>query len=230
MSRFQTTRWSLILASREPTAAAHDALGHLCAAYRPAVLAYLRARGHAPDAAEDLTQGFFERFLERRLHESADPGRGRFRALLRTALDRYVIDCAEQARAAKRGGAAAGAEAALDDVQLASEHTPERAFETAWALTLLQRALDRLEAEARDADKAEWFAQLREFLVEKPAGDDYARAAQALALRPNTVAVAVRRLRQRLRELVCEEMLDTLADATELDDEQALLHHALGRR
>src|SRR5574337_1655760 len=104
MGRFDTTRWSVVLHARGDPAAARRALEPLCRTYRPPVLAFVRSRGYRPDAAEDLTQAFFVRFLERAWHSSADPERGRFRSFLLTALKRFLIDADAEAAALKRGG------------------------------------------------------------------------------------------------------------------------------
>lgn len=228
MARFQTTRWSLILATREPAPDARAALEQLCRAYRPAVFSYLRSRGYARDVAEDHTQGFFTRFLERRIHEVADPERGRFRVLVRTALDRYLADAYEHERAIKRGGGVATTELSDEIADAGAAESPERQFELAWALTVLDRAMDALRAEAGKSGKGELFEQVREFLTETPDPDDYARIAGEMKMRPNTLAVAVHRLRARLRELVRAELAETVADDADVVDEMRALRSVLG--
>ena len=112
-------------------------------------------------------------------------------------------------------------------------HTPEAAFERAFAYEVLRQALARLAAEAKVAGKASQFEVLREFLLEAPDTDDYAHAAQRLGWRRNTLAVAIHRLRQRLRELVREALSDTVVDAQGLEAEmermQTVLAQAPGR-
>ena len=92
MSKFQTTRWSLIVAARDSPSQARTALEQLCRAYRPPVLAFVRRSGYAPADAEDLTQAFFLRFLERGWYAEADPDRGRFRTLLLVSLRNFLHD------------------------------------------------------------------------------------------------------------------------------------------
>ena len=104
MGRFETTRWSVVLRARGEAGDARAALEQLCRTYRPPVLAFVRFRGYAADAAEDLTQAFFTRFLERAWYSSADPERGRFRTFLLTALKRFLIDADAEAATLKRGG------------------------------------------------------------------------------------------------------------------------------
>jgi RNA polymerase sigma-70 factor (ECF subfamily) len=234
VNRFQTTRWSLVLAARSDSVESRLALDTLCRTYRSPVLAYVRGRGYSADEAEDLAQTFFTRFIERAFHAHADPARGRFRAFLLTALKHFLNDANDAARAAKRGGevhvrslsSLVGGDDSLTRIEDAE--TPERAFERAWAHSMLQTALNRLREEAREAGKSELFGHLREFLVERPDDVDYARVADDLNLRRNTVAVAVHRLRHRLRTLVCEELAHTAADDTDLEQELEELRHSLG--
>jgi len=228
LSRFDTTRWSLVMQAREATPDAHGALEALCRSYRPPVLAYVRSRGYPADVADDLVQGFFVSFLAHAWHAAAERERGRFRAFVLTMLKRYLSSSEISAHAQKRGGGAA-----LDSLQDertagADEETPERVFERVWAVTVLARALGRLREEADAAGKRELFDALHEFLVERPDEADYARVAAKLELRRNTLAVAVHRLRQRLRELIEDELADTTSTHGDLEVELRDLRGALG--
>lgn len=226
MGRFATTRWSLILESRADPQVSRDALEYLCGAYRAPVLSYVRQRGYALDEAEDLTQGFFAHFISARIHHAADPARGSFRAYLLSSIRNFLADAASAAHAGKRGGGVA--RCALDDTALTDDRTPVRAFERHWALTVLARALQRLREEARVAGKHALFEQLHEYLVEQPGPEDYARLAERLGMRRNSLAVAVHRLRTRLRELVREELALTLGDGGDVELELVALREALG--
>lgn len=229
MSHFDTTRWSLVLQAREAAPQARAALESLCRIYRPPVLAFVRGRGYAPDAAEDLVQAFFTGFLEQQWHARADPARGRFRSYLLTALKRHLADNTVAQHALKRGGDLKIESLDAEAVTMpASEDSPEHAFERAWALAVLHTAIGRLQAEAEHAGKAELFATLREFLIEAPDEADYARAAAQLGFRRNTLAVAVHRLRHRLRELVQAELADTTSNENEFHEEMDSLRSALG--
>jgi RNA polymerase sigma-70 factor (ECF subfamily) len=190
----------------------------------------VRGRGHGEAEAQDLTQAFFEQLLRLRIHAAADPLRGRFRVFLLVALKRFLSNQYAAARAEKRGG---GREAlSLDeggDIGVAApEHdSPDAAFERAWAHVLLRQALSRLETEAEASGKRELFDALREFLLESPDAADYARVAQRLNLRRNTLAVAIHRLRQRLRDLVRDALAETVTEAEELEAEMGHLQAAL---
>lgn len=223
MTRFDTTRWSIVARARGVDRDARSALEILCRTYRPPVLAYVRGRGYASDVAEDLTQTFFAHFLEDAYQSVADPARGRFRAFLLTALKRFLVNSDIEANALKRGGGVRMSELqeerVPDSQSLTDAGSPERAFERGWALTIIDVAIRRLREEAEKAGKGEMFDVLREFLTERPDEADYARAAEKLDMRRNTLAVAVHRLRQRLRELVRAEIAQTTAGRADMEAE-----------
>jgi RNA polymerase sigma factor (sigma-70 family) len=234
VNRFQTTRWSIVLHAGRETAEARAALEQLCRTYRSPVITYVRSRGCSADEAEDLGQAFFARFIEGAYHAQADPARGSFRAFLLIALKRFLNDAVERAHAQKRGGniqfqsldALAGDESAAVD-SVADRDTPEQAFERAWAKAALRSAMHRLRAETAAAGRSTLFDLLCEFLAERPSEADYDRVAGALKIRRNTVAVAVHRLRQRLRELVQEELAETAVDNDRLNGELDQLRKSL---
>jgi RNA polymerase sigma-70 factor (ECF subfamily) len=221
-----------VLRARGDAGEARAALEALCRTYRPPVLAYIRGRGYPAENAEDLAQAFFTRFLEHAYHADADPARGKFRAFLLTALKRFLINSDMENHALKRGGgvrfdvlSSDSSDGAMADGNSAS---PESEFERSWAVAVLDSALTKLRAEAEQAGKGALFEHLQEFLTERPDEEDYARAATTLNLRRNTLAVAVHRLRHRLRELVREELAQTTVDRNDLEAELLGLRAALG--
>lgn len=210
---------------------ARVALEHLCRAYRPPVLALVRRHAQSREHAEDLTQSFFAKFLELGSYAVADPARGRFRTFLMTAIQRFLSNANAYAHAAKRdGGAMLSFDPSISSLGLKApdEESPERVFERAWAMTVLARSMERLREEAASAGKQALFESLEEFLIEAPATAEYAAAAAALGMRPNTVAVAVHRLRNRLRELLRAEVADTVAGDADVDEEMRVLRSVLG--
>ena len=220
MSRFQTTQWSLVLNARKEPELARQALESLCRLYRPPVLAYIAAHRYTAESAEDLTQAFFARFIEQGYYLKADPQRGRFRALLLTALKRFLDDSLDRETTIKRGGQARMV--SLDsfaDASLPDRDSPEFAFHRAWAHTLVQSSLRKLRDEAREAGKAELFDALSAFIAERPDDADYERVAARFGMRRNTLAVAVHRMRHRLHTLIREQLADTAANADDLDME-----------
>jgi len=228
LTRFATTRWSLILDARQAETS-RSALEEICRAYRAPVLAYVRRHGYSPADAEDLTQDFFARFLERRWDAELDPMRGHFRAFLLLAIKRFLITADEAAHAIKRGGGLVhlAADDQLEALEAPHAESPERVFQRVWALTVLERSFARLRNEARHAGKEELFNQLSPYVAERPVADEYHRIAEELGLRANTVAVAVHRLRARLREVVREELAETCSGPEEIDAELHALRDTL---
>ena len=223
--RFQTTRWSLILAARGADSQSRRALASLCRTYRAPVLAFIRCSGCRPDEAEDLTQSFFAQLLLRNLHARVEPERGRFRTYLLASLKHFLINVHKHDSAQKRGAQVqlqvldmcASRSSNLD--QMRSPDTPERAFDRAWAQAVLRTALRKLRREAGEAGKGDLFAKAWEFVIERPAEAEYDRIARELGMRRNTLAVAVHRLRIRLRELVCAELAETATNEATLHEE-----------
>lgn len=226
MSRFQTTRWSLIIAAaHEAPADARPALEQLCRAYRPPVLAYIRRSGQPRHEAEDLTQAFFVRFLERGWYAQADPLRGRFRTLLLTALRNFLADAHAHRTALKRGG---GALFSNDVDQVAGpDESPEQAFDRAWLGTVLERALKQLECEWISAGRQDQFSRLLPLLMETPDGDVLTELAAELGQRRNSLSVQLHRMRARLRQLVRLELLQTVNSREALESELVALRAVL---
>ncbi len=228
-SRFDTTRWTLVLAAGKAggvpdreTESGRAALAELCAAYRPPVLAHARRRGLSAADAEDAVQGFFNKLLRLGSLASLRPRELRFRAWLLAAFNHHLSDLRDHARAAKRG--------ADRIVQLDSEgwgalavdaHTPapDAAFDRVWAMALLETTLARLRSEHVAAGRAEWFEALAPCLGGRVADTPQADVAVRLGLSEPALRVAIHRLRKRYRELLREEVMQTVANPAEIDDE-----------
>lgn len=228
MSRFQTTRWSLIAHAAEPAdGVARPALEQLCRSYRPPVLAYIRHCGYAPADAEDLAQSFFLRFLERAWYLDADPRRGRFRNLLLTSLRHFLGDAQAHGHRHKRGGQLRLA--VLDpDTLAAADDSPEQAFDRAWLATIMTRASSRLQQEWQLAGKRAQFERLAPLLADSRNHHELHQLAASLGVRSNTLAVQLHRMRARLRQLVRLELLQTVDSREALETELAELRGTLG--
>jgi len=231
-----TTHWTVVLEAGDdgaPQAAA--ALEQLCRTYWYPLYAYIRTRGHGIEEAEDLTQGFFLRLFENHRLARVDPGKGKFRSFLLSALNHFLANEWRRSRAAKRGGGQPPI--SLDSnlaesrylLEPASSLTPEVIFERRWAMTLLDNALNRLRAECAGAGKADQFEKLKEFLTAGPEESQYGPAAAELGMTNGAVAVATHRLRQRYRELLREEIAHTVASPAEVGDEIRWLCAAIGQ-
>ena len=218
MSAFATTQWSLVRRAAGETAEARAALDALCRRYRAPVCAYL-ARSRVPGHdTEDLVQGFFADMVESGLAARADATRGSFRAFLLASLAQFVARTARHAAASKRNG---GGAIDLGEIEGLPDPSadPEAAFHQAWSDTVLVRALAHLREEAEAAGKSALYARLSEYLLDPPEHDAFVRLGEELGMRPNTLAVAVHRLRDRFRKLVRREIAQTLDDPDRLDEE-----------
>jgi RNA polymerase sigma factor (sigma-70 family) len=233
--QFATTRWSLVLAAgQRGSPQSSDALATLCVNYWYPLYAYVRRLGHDADEAQDFTQAYFARLLEKNDLAAADPGRGRFRAFLLTSLKHFLANEWDRARAEKRGG---GRSVLSIDFGTAEERyraepshdlTPEKIFERRWALVLLENVLARLHNESAQAGKADSFDRLKGFLTGEQAAVTYGKLAVELNTSEGAVKVAIHRLRRRYRELLRAEIEETVADSDEIDQEIRDLFSALG--
>jgi RNA polymerase sigma-70 factor (ECF subfamily) len=210
----------------------HSALTELCQIYWPPLYGYLRRRGHDREQAEDLTQGFFARLLERNDIRTADPLRGRFRSFLLTALKRYVINEHERASAVRRGGRAPIA-LDFDDAEriythiAGSDDTPDRVFDRNWAVLCLDRALGSLRAEQDMAGKGALADALLPYLTDSGALPSYREVAAHLDVTEGAVKVAVHRLRQRFGAILRRQIMDTVLSPEEADEEMRELIRAV---
>jgi RNA polymerase sigma-70 factor (ECF subfamily) len=232
---FVTTHWSVVLsAAQVDTPAATDALDKLCRAYRYPLYAFVRRQGRDHHEAEDLTQEFFARLLEKNGLSAASPERGRFRSFLLGAMKHFLANDWRERQAQKRGGGQVilSLDGAVSEeryrLEPADPMTPEVLFERRWALTILERVKERLCAEYIAVDKAALFDELKEFLSEKQP-TPHADIAARHGMNPGAVGVAIHRLRQRYGELVREEIALTVGGPEEVDEEVRHLIAALGR-
>ena len=229
---FQTTHWSLVLSARaENSGTAQHALEQLCRAYWFPLYAYVRRQGQNADDAKDLTQEFFSRFLERGNFSLADRERGRFRTFLLTSLKRFLNEEWRKANRQKRGGGQQWVPLEVDDAenrftaQPKDGLSPDLLYDRRWAEALLERVLAQLRKDYEATGRSEVYGQLQQFLWGRQAEISYAEMAQRLGINEGAVKVAVHRLRQRFRDLLREEVANTVETAEQIDEE---LRHLLG--
>lgn len=223
---FVTTHWSVVLAAgRSDTTHARDALGKLCRTYWYPLYAHVRRRGHSPEDARDMTQEFFARLLEKHWVGDADRSKGRFRSFLLTAMNHFLADEWDKARAQKRGGGVPLLPLQADTAETryrrepADHTTPEHSFERRWVLALLDEVLNRLRNEYQQEGKAELFADLHPCLVGERTAQPYATLALKRGVSEGTVKAAVHRLRRRYRQLLREEIANTVAEKDDVEEE-----------
>ncbi len=234
-SQFPTTRWTLVVAAGDPRSKeARPALVSLCENYWYPLYAYLRRRGYSADQAQDLTQEFFVRVLEGRYLDLADPAKGRFRSFLLTSLKFFVADEGDRSRARKRGGGT------VEPLEFPSgeeryqrepshDETPERIFERRWALSVLDRVVERLRGEFVQHGRPEHFDRLKIFLLGQ-SGGPYAVLAGEMNTSEGALKVAIHRLRKRYRELFRQEIADTVADPADVEPELRFLAAVLSKK
>ena len=223
---FGTTHWSIVLAAgRENSDSQVQALEKLCAAYWYPLYAYARRRGYPAEDAKDLTQAFFASFLEKGYLARADRDRGRFRTFLLRSIENFLHTSRERSNAQKRGGGkeifsldAADAEGRYL-AEPVTEVTPARLFEKRWAATVIERVLHQLEGEFLINGKAELFSQLEPHLWGDANSVPYAQLAAQLKLTVVAIKSTVYRIRTRCRELLRQEIAQTVVTSEEIDQE-----------
>ena len=228
--RFAATHWSVVLAAKGgDSTRARAALEALCRTYWYPLYAFARRMGQSPHDAEDSVQGFFAICLEKNYLAAAEQAKGRFRSFLLLALKRFLAKERDKSRARKRGGGQRPI--ALDGLTAEQRYALEpaeplsadRLFERRWALTLLEQVLSRLREELAAAGRLEAFEQLKEFLLAGGRGTPYKELAARLGTSEGAVKVGVHRLRQRYRELLEEEIANTVASPEEVEEERRYL-------
>ena len=232
---FATTRWTQVFTARDKESAqAGNALEALCRAYWPPLYLWLRRQGRTDHDAQDLTQEFFARLIQKDWLAAADREKGRFRTFLLVAFKRFLADEWDRTRAQKRGGGQVFE--ALDSELMErtlSEHcaheAPDDAYERQWAMTLLERSLGRLRLEFETAGRANEFDAMKDFLTAGRGEIPYVEVAARLNIQEGAARVAVHRLRKRFRELFRREVAGTVARDADIEDELRQLLAALAR-
>jgi RNA polymerase sigma factor (sigma-70 family) len=221
---FMTTDWSLVVSAQRLSPAAEEALEKICRVYWPPLYAFVRREGCGPEEAEDLTQAFFARFLERRDLDVVRREKGRLRSYLLTALKHFLANERSRASTIKRGEGIRPIplddlmERANTDLEPASQLSADKNFDRRWALTILEQVFTRLQGEYRAMDKAQLFARFKNFLVEEPR-QSQAEIAREFAMNENAVKQAFHRFRQRYRDILREEIARTVAAPGDVEDE-----------
>jgi RNA polymerase sigma-70 factor (ECF subfamily) len=224
-----------VIEAARTTPSGREAIAALCELYWPPLYSYARRAGYSVDQAEDLTQAFFARFLEKGDVRAADPQRGRFRSFLLTAFKHFLLNERDREHALKRGGGqrllafdleSAEARYAAESV---AAFTPESIFERQWAQGLLDRGMATLRAECASAGKSSTFVHLEEFILGDRSPGGYAHVAESLSATEGAIKVTIHRLRRRLRELLRTEIASTVSDDGEIDGEIRYLISVLTR-
>ncbi|MGE0609838.1 MAG: RNA polymerase sigma factor [Pirellulales bacterium] len=236
VASFATTQWSIVVrAGQRKDAVAESALAELCRRYWFPLYAYVRRRTRDAGEAQDLTQEFFARLLEKQTLAEASPDRGRFRSFLLTSMKNFLANDRDRAGAQKRGGHVR--QLSLDwqagesrlSYEPADHRTPEDSYERQWALTLLDQVVARLQGEFAAAGKSQQFELLKGALTGDRSDLPYAKLAPQLGVSDAAARKAAQRLRDRYREMLREEIARTVADPADVQDEIRRLFELLAK-
>ncbi len=224
----------MVLAARQDSSTqTAAALETLCRAYWYPLYAYVRRCGQSSHDAQDLTQEFFARLLEKDYLKAADRDKGRFRTFLLVALKRFLANEWDRAQAQKRGGARThvSLETSTAETRYESEapmlSTLERMFDQSWALTLLDTTMARLKQDFAAAGKNEEFHMIKVFLTAEKSSVCYAEVAKTAGMTEGALRVATHRLRKRFREIFRQEIAQTVASPEAIDEEVRYLMSVL---
>ena len=224
--RFLTTHWTLVRDAGDPDSSGYrEAREALCESYWFPLYAFLRRYGCAPDEAQDMTQGFLARMLDKDDFRLADETRGKFRSFLLASLKHFVANERKQAKRLKRGGGAIVVPIDSENAESAYAQepvdnlTPDKIFERTWALSVLNQALDRLEEDWLNSGKSEQFDLLKAYLTPGKESTTYRDVGEALEMSEGAVKVAVHRLRKAYRTELRRVIADTVSSETEIEDE-----------
>lgn len=230
---FAETRWSLVHAARDDAARtrASKALAELCRDYWYPLYAFVRRQGCAAHEAQDLTQDFFARLLEKDWLDGVAQERGRFRSWLLASMKHFLSNERDKQRALKRGGGVTLVSIDDTDAEQRYAHEPadtasaDQLYDRRWALTMLEQSLARVREECTAEGKAALFDELKSTLT--GGGASHAEIAARLGMSEGAVSVAIHRLRKRCRGALRELIAETVDTDAEVDAEMQDLMAAL---
>jgi len=232
---FVSTHWSVVLSARaRDSSRSTVALETLCRTYWYPLYAYLRRQGQLAHDAQDLTQGFFARLLQKDYLQAAAHEKGKFRTFLLMTLKRFVANEWDREHALKRGGFASvvAIDQEVAESRFAAEPShnlqPDILFDREWARTLLEQAMAQLQKEYVASDRAKLFEYVQSCLAREESALPYAAIAARLNLTEPAVKMAVHRLRARYREILRTEIAHTVSAPKEIEEEIRHLFLAFG--
>jgi RNA polymerase sigma-70 factor (ECF subfamily) len=221
---FTSTHWSVVLAAKDgDDTRARGALEALCRSYWYPLYAFVRRKGYSPHDAEDLTQAFFERLVEKHCLREVHPSKGRFRAFLLASVKNFLANELDKAQAIKRGGKCKfeSLDLLTAEERYAREPqdgwAPDALYDRRWALTLLEQSLNSLREEYRQAGRTELFDALKGSLTPHHGESSHAELAKRLGKSEAAVAMDVHRLRRRYRECLREQIRHTVTTSEAVD-------------
>lgn len=225
-AQFATTCWTMVVAAgEEDPLAAQRAMEFLCQRYWSPLYFYLRRWGCNRTQAEDFVQGFFAHLLENQGLQSVKREQHRFRSFLRASLKNFVIDEHRRARRKRRGGGQRLLPLEFDQAESryslepADQLSADKLFDRAWAMSIIERAMEALAREYANTGKSELFERLRAHITSEPDAGFYHESADRLGMSAGSLRAAAYRLRRRLRELIRREIAETVTTAEQVEEE-----------
>ena len=223
---FKTTRWSLVHAAADSGSPEYrNALSDLCTDYWLAVYAFIRSRGNDPDAAQDLTQGFFTQLLDKKFLQSVQQSKGKFRSFLLACVKHFMANEWDREKALKRGGGtqvlplAMGEAESFVEIEPVDTMTPEKALERVWARTLLRRVLAILEEQATERGELERFRCFAPHLLGEFDSLPYEEIAEKLGTSQGAVRVGIHNMRKKFGVVLREKIVHTVDDPDSIERE-----------
>jgi DNA-directed RNA polymerase specialized sigma24 family protein len=234
ISRFATTQWGIVWRAQGRDTQQAGALDKVCRVYWQPLYAYIRREGYGPEDAQDLTQEFFARLVQRNWLGHLEHQRGKFRSFLLTLLKHFLSDQRDRARAIKRGGGLTFV--SLDDFTAEErglvgpvEHlTAEHLYHRRWVQAILEESLDQLRSEYASTGRLNLYEQLSDLEAGDRQSPGYAAVAAGLEMSESAVKSAVHRLRVRYRQILRQRVAETVGCAEDVGEEIRDLMNALG--
>jgi RNA polymerase sigma-70 factor (ECF subfamily) len=222
---FHTTHWTMVLSARGGNLSDNGALANLCSSYWYPIYAFIRRNGSTAHEAEDLTQEFFSRILQRDWLANVHPAGGKFRSFILACVKNFLSNERDKALAQRRGGGVSLVPLEREDaetryvIEPPDPVTPEVLFERRWVFQLLEHTLDALRKEYAQTNRLDWFKDLQGFLPGGQGTLSRAELAQKRGVSANAIDVAIHRLRQHFGALLRQKVAETVASEAEVDEE-----------
>jgi RNA polymerase sigma factor (sigma-70 family) len=238
--QFPPTHWSAVLAARSDDPAERSrALDLLISAYWKPVYKYIRIRWNKPrEDAQDLTQEFFTRVIEKGFFDRYDPAKARLRTFVRVCVDGTVANEAKAAGRLKRGGDAVHIPLDFDSAEtelgcagapfvtqgkpaavreIASPDSMEEFFEKEWVRSLFSLAVETLRGECDRRGKPIHFRLFEIYDLEDGGGErtSYDDLARDFGIAVTDVTNHLSFARREFRRIALEKLREICASEDE---------------
>lgn len=221
-----TTQWSSIILLKDlKNPEAQIALANLFKKYWTPLYIYVRRKGYNVEDSQDLVQGFFTDLIEKEYLKKADKEKGRFRSFLLSSMNHYLINEWDKKKALKRGGDKIILSLDFEEAEgnykkePSSSLSPDKIYERQWVVSLLNMVLDKLKQEFTENGKEQVYEEIKGCMTYEDTDTTYSEIAQKLGMSEGAIKVTIHRARKRFKELLHNEIMQTVANPNEIDDE-----------